>query len=425
MAALRHWINRFALAWLASLLACGLAWADDPPVLTWDSEAGNSLFNLPRDWTRSERDGATILSAPGVPPGEKVVIILGPGRKLEDDFRKTFIAELNAAAGDARAVGGQIKGTKADEGYPVFFCDQITTDAAGKKQYRWFLASNPGDQFEMVMYAASTLELYRRFQGDMDEFVRTLSYKNVQPGPVTLTPRRQAIAVDPSRDLDGLYVASRSRQQLNVMTNTYETRMWIEHLLFLPGGRVFSGPPSAGARGSVDYESARRQFPEKCGLYRIDGDKIVLDWPQRRGFETGVPLAFARNDKGIKLADQQYLKVTFETGATFDGTFAARSFVNTSGGGNAGNVSGERRITFRKDGTFEKEGFVGLTTGGGGGQGAAVSQTQARRGRYTIEPGQLRLDFDDGSTETFGFYRFPGEEDTVIVIDGISFLRRE
>jgi hypothetical protein len=75
-----------------------------------------------------------------------------------------------------------------------------------------------------------------------------------------------------------------------------------------------------------------------------------------------------------------------------------------------------------RDGRFARRGFIGFAGGGTGG-GGAISQEGQAAGTYRITGNTIELSYGGGRSERHTFFVYPGEEN-VLVIDGVTFLRR-
>jgi hypothetical protein len=150
---------------------------------TWDSEFDNTLFNVPKGWSKVEKDGSVRMSPLGLAPGEQVAIVISPAGVLKADFPTAFKEYRGLLRGKFQYRESQTQSTKADEGYAVLYAAEVLENpVANQYQWRCYLGSNPGNRIEMVMLVASSEALYNRFTPAFEEFAKTLSYKNARPG---------------------------------------------------------------------------------------------------------------------------------------------------------------------------------------------------------------------------------------------------
>jgi hypothetical protein len=156
--------------------------------VTWDSEFGNTLYNTPKGWSTTQKSGSVMLIPGDLKEGEQAAIVITPGGELTGDFKDAFTQFRAALRGDVKAVESPTQSATADEGYPVLYVTEQIQDADGKTtQYRYFLASHPGNRAEFVLLLANTDDAFKRYSKDFEEFIKTLAYKNVRPGAKATT----------------------------------------------------------------------------------------------------------------------------------------------------------------------------------------------------------------------------------------------
>jgi hypothetical protein len=156
------------------------AWAAD---LTWNAEYENALYNTPAGWATTQKSGAVMLIPPDLKEGEQAAIVIPPGGDLKGEFKDALVEFRGQLRGDAKATESPTQSANADEGYPILYvAEQIKDDAGTTTQYRYFLASHPGNRVEFVLLVANSEDAYKRYTPAFEEFVKTLAYKNVHPG---------------------------------------------------------------------------------------------------------------------------------------------------------------------------------------------------------------------------------------------------
>ncbi|HEX3355956.1 MAG TPA: hypothetical protein VHS31_03150 [Tepidisphaeraceae bacterium] len=150
----------------------------------WDSTFDNTLFNVPKGWSKVEKDGSVRMTPIGLDAGDQVAIVITPGGVLKADFPTAFKDYRGLLRGKFQYRESQTQSTKADEGYAVLYAAEVLENPT-ENQYQWrcYLGSNPGgNRIEMVMLVASSEALYNRFTPAFEEFAKTLSYKNAKAG---------------------------------------------------------------------------------------------------------------------------------------------------------------------------------------------------------------------------------------------------
>ena len=406
-------------------LAAVAVYAQDAPA----EQFGNVLFRSPAGWRRVEQGGALLLIPPDLPVGQSCALIVLPGEDLRGGFRVAFDAARAALQRGERVVSeGEVSAEHNAGGFDTLSALALTEDQGGKRTYRFYLAAHPSMRIEMFVFAATSDELLRRYVPAFKEFVGSVSFANLKsPAGTALAPhdggRRtpQLVMAARAAGLDGLYVATESRQQFNVNTKFYDYVVRQLYYLFSPDGRVCRGLPKGGALDDFDFDRAAQDDPSNLGSYRIAGGVIQFSWPGGQP----PPLAFSGGRDSLRIGNSNFLRVGTSEGRSLAGVYARGTFTNVSGGAGvaAGGVGGDHSIAFNRDGRFAQRGVIGFAGSNAGG-GAAVSKGERASGAYRVSGNTLELRYDDGRSTRHTFFFYPREEN-VLVIDGITYLRRE
>lgn len=392
------------------------------------SRAGNVIYRPPQGWHQLEQNGS-IVFVPNDRPLNQAGAFLAilPGQELQGDFRATFDNAVKASLAGARVTkGGDVTATNAEEGYPVLFTILVSEDSAGKSAFRFYLACNPGNRFEMVAFIATNADDFQRYRDTLDTFIRNMDFAN-RHEPKKGVPNVPSAAPRPASGnaLTGLYVATESRQQFNPVTKYYDYIVRRVYYLFAPDGRVYYGLPKDGNFNNFDFARAAREDAANVGSYQINGNQLQFSFQGRNN----PPVAFTRTQNGFRLGNTVYYRVSGFDGLRLNGTYSIRSFTNTSAGNNTtGGVAGERVIAFSGDGRFSEQGFVGFS-GSGASAGAAGSSRNSGSGSYQIRENTLELNYADGRRERYSFFVYPENVNEnppgLIIINGGAFLLRK
>lgn len=387
---------------------------------------GNAVFDSPQGWRRVESDGV-LFFIPSELRGGRVLIAVLPGEELRGDFRQWFEATIERSLqnGERLVRSGELKSQRAAEGYDTLLKIVETRDREGYTYNRLYLAAHPGNRAEMVLYLASSTELFQKYSGVFEKFVASLDYTNSRMGRRELereVPLKKPVGTG---QLSGLYTGNEYRRQFNVMTKYYDNINVKIHYIFSPDGRVYSGLPKGGTLENFDMDRAEREDAANVGRYTISGGQISFAWASGQR----EPVAFQRGSDSITIGKTKLYRVKSWDGLRLDGTYSVRSFTNLSGGiAGEGGVSGEDILQLRKDGTFQSAGFTGYTTAGAR-VNAATSTKTSGRGSYRITGNVLELRYADGNVVRATFYVHPENEQQarpgLIVIDGAYYLLRD
>ncbi|OLP57934.1 hypothetical protein BJF93_13945 [Xaviernesmea oryzae] len=203
--------------------------------------------------------------------------------------------------------------------------------------------------------------------------------------------------------------------------------------VFDPSGLFSTEVPKGG-----DIAAFCRDHSEHCGLYRLIGGGFfggaseieMRSVANAFGVIETETKALAKKGDDLLIDDGAYNKLQpFPGGTTFNGTW--RDFFASVGttAFSSASIASERLLTLSPDGTFKRTGWsgasstsdVGDTTTGftSGGERPAAS------GRYRIEGYSLDLTGSDGKTERLSIFAPDRGSDSVLVIDGVNYLKQE
>ncbi len=196
-----------------------------------------------------------------------------------------------------------------------------------------------------------------------------------------------------------LYVGQKTSQQFNPASGHYDYRIAYEFYWLQPDGAVKYGLPS-------------QSLPKShFGQYRRSSTTIEMRWPHWSGFEKWA--SYEARPDSFTIGNVILRRVAREDNVKLQGIYSARQFVASSG------ASSERVLTFTQDGHVSAEEFHGVLNAAG-----TTSGTTRRNGRYQISAGRLHVQWTGGEKSDFDFFRYPGEESSLLFLDGQAFTRR-
>jgi len=181
---------------------------------------------------------------------------------------------------------------------------------------------------------------------------------------------------------------------------------------FYSDGRVCQNLATSESMDGFDYHAALRENPARCGVYSITPAQVEFQWGngQKQSF------GFERTAARLKIGGGVYLPIATSDGLRLQGTWGYGSYSAQA------NVSSQHTITFTSDGHFATQGFVGIAVDVGNAAGAASRGTSGS-GTYRIAGHTLELTYSDGRHERTSFFRYPSEENS-LVISNTFYLRR-
>jgi hypothetical protein len=205
----------------------------------------------------------------------------------------------------------------------------------------------------------------------------------------------------------GLYRMVRPKS-LSINSTSPERGFYIEHIVFLPGGKLYRGLPPEGLL-YFDMAVVERADPSDCGTYEFKNGEIrFLLGPNK------TPYVITRN--GDRLNNPPSLgKGSFRPIPHCDGLKLE---------GNYRRHESEPSISFTKDGRFTDGGIFGYFGTMAKPDGTIYKDDgTGGSGTYLIDQNTLELRYSDGRVKRVVFQAFP--ENLVKKPAVVSFLLRE
>lgn len=395
---------------------------------------GRVIFKTPAGWKSIEQgSGATVLVPADVTEDNKLLILVLPSQQIKASLRQDFETILNEAlASNERLVQQEaIKSEKSAEGYDLLTKNLVVEDKNSRNRtVRIYTAVGNGKQIGIFTIVLNNPEAAKKYQPGVDEFYASYDLPGRKPVASQETPDTIKNAGNQADDESSPGGGATALYVANILTLRpktfggigYDYVNFNEFWLFLPNGTIYFGIP-AGSPADFDFSAACGAKPEKCGTYRTIGGRYEFEW-------RGQKVSFLKNAGAVPLGrthsgqsgNTVFRKIDAGNNLKLDGVFARRSFTDLSSGTTGGNVSGETRIAFSSDGRFAIRGFTGFTTQSGS-TGATGSTGSEVGGTYTIRSNILFLRFENGREARLFFFRFPGEEEKVISINGVNYIK--
>ena len=161
------------------------------------------------------------------------------------------------------------------------------------------------------------------------------------------------------------------------------------YYLFTPAGYVHAAIPTGGPE-QFDFALAAKEKPDVTGVYRIDGEKLVMTFANGKSREIKYGV---NQEKGYVELEGLFAHKAqpFKAGTTFDGTYTGSA---TAGGGGSFAASA-RTFAFKPDGTFALT-SVGSVSARTATTDAGASSQSSTSGTYTVSGNTLELKHADG-----------------------------
>jgi hypothetical protein len=231
---------------------------------------------------------------------------------------------------------------------------------------------------------------------ELEEMVRTFRFPNV----------KSATTWDPSKPpkgaggLEGLYWGHRLLLLPNVFGGM-DTDVELIHYIFFPNGQFYMGLPEEGRVLEIDFAEALTKQPKRCGIYKIEGNNLIIEKLSDFGVIEVKVAPFKRQDaKSITFELPPPMKRNYPVGnLRLNGRYSfsyhssgATPFASISAGKNS-------YIEFTPDGRYRKSGFKSASFSQAGSSGTIYAPQGIESGRYTISGFRLTLAPDNGAPE--------------------------
>ncbi len=188
-------------------------------------------------------------------------------------------------------------------------------------------------------------------------------------------------------------------------------------LVLLPDGTAYNGIPRQSTLGLLTRAELIQENSLRVGEYEENGNQLVITWT----FNQNKVWTLEKESGGWRQnSTKKYepIKPNLASG-TLDATYV---FEHTGASGFPGisiNTLGVRdQIQFNRDGTYARTIIAGASSDGGVGTNGSIDA-----GTYTIEGYALHLESNQGTTLSFTIFKWPGEESTVLALNGKRFQR--
>nr|WP_298994951.1 hypothetical protein [uncultured Allomuricauda sp.] len=188
-------------------------------------------------------------------------------------------------------------------------------------------------------------------------------------------------------------------------------------LVLLPDGTAYNGLPRESTLGLLTRAELINENSLRVGEYEENGNQLVIRWT----FNQNKVWTLQKESGGWRQnSTKKYEPIKPNvTSGTLDATYV---FEHTGASGFPGiglNTFGVRdEIQFNRDGTYTRLIVSGASSDGGVGTNGFTDI-----GTYNIEGYALSLKSNQGTTLSFTIFKWPGEESTVLALNGKRFQK--
>lgn len=246
--------------------------------------------------------------------------------------------------------------------------------------------------------ASQTISIYSR------EYVSMLGLSDQQAQQQVNAGFKPASS---SKGLRGLYANSSA----DLLGNKGCQGVCWNYLYFIDDSRLIDKEPIGGGWETVDCTK------DQCSSYEIKNGELVIDGKVRYSYEKNA-------NNHLILDGEVYTWHEPLHRPKLDGKYRASNYIGDALGTSLTTTS---TIIFRPDGTFLDDKSISILTDGSdiSGDGTGISSTHMTdaegAGRYTVINHTILLEYKDGKTESWLFFR-PDLNDRMYKIGGQDFL---
>jgi hypothetical protein len=231
----------------------------------------------------------------------------------------------------------------------------------------------------------------------------------------------------PASGRSGLFFGSALQNQLNPLGGM-DLVARREYLLLLPTGQAYFGLPVGGHVFDLDFATACRQAPKRCGTYDIENGTITLTERDSYGLVTRASSAFTAGAPGHSFVASYHGTRASEVLPVHGRTLASKytsTFAQTGNIGQSTSVVAQTFIAFSPNGNYQKSGFSAASFQGPSAGGTAMNHRGVVSGRYQLEGFTLTLTPADGQAPELYTAVFENQDPNpkAIFLNDKAFLR--
>ena len=344
----------------------------------------NQIFTVPRGWGQTAAGPGVILTPDAA---ANLVTIFLVGRPLGGQtLRAAFEQDLQGLSQGLLVTNKGPIQTRNANGVEVLSAAVELRDPKGISFYRNYVAAGPPGRIEMMVYTATSPQLFQRFLPDVTAFASSWWFANAGASTAGAPPsggpvRAEEPAAGPAPRagrFDAVYSALKigSALRFGVATDTYT---------FLQDGTVCHCLPESGILGFNSAEQLRAS-PEFVGQYQIDGDRITIFLARGTYRRMGT---FSTDRIVMEGRPYERRGDPGQIGLhPLDGVFVRADRTSTD--------RARRLIRFTGSGQFEDQGIVESVASSLIVNGTPVMERAAGAGTYQVSRYTLTLRYSDG-----------------------------
>ena len=152
---------------LAGLLVIGAARA---------ATFGQLEYSVPAGWTVKTNEAGVTLTPDHLTLGDEVGVTLFPGKDFSGDFAQWFAQTNGGIPGFSVVSRSSVEKGQAKGSVPLLAQAVVLKNKAGQQIYMYYQAANPKGRVELLVYAASSLEAFKKYQPQLSALTDSLKF---------------------------------------------------------------------------------------------------------------------------------------------------------------------------------------------------------------------------------------------------------
>jgi hypothetical protein len=411
---------RFCACTAALMIAIGVGRAADQSLL----KAGEAEMSTPAGWSvDANLNGRLVLKRTDNGQLSAIVIASEPFHgSLSDAVRST----MHRGFTDEKLALKNLREDTSIFGFPGVSFDESFRHAQLKQRLQISgLGLNVDGRLHLAWMVTPANKATEQRGREFEQLIRNWRFK-----------QRIATTWDPTKPrkvpahLAGFYFGSKIQNRYNGLSGILEMKAVREHVVLLTTGQAYRGIPPGGRVLDMNFAELLREDPNRCGVYSVDGDEIVFEWPASLGMVwTARESLLSRGGaarfrfRGVDISPMKPVPRL-----RLEGRYTSSNVTTAGAGSSSTSVSADRTLTFTRDGRYTKSRFVGVAfsheSGEGRTGGAGISKPAQLTGTYVIEGFRLTLTPDEGPPENFTvIIETPGVSPSALFINGAAYLK--
>jgi len=137
---------------------------------------GQLEYSVPAGWTAKINEAGVTLTPDGLAPGEEVGVTLFPGKDFAGDFAGWFAQANGGISGFTVTSRSSVEKGQSKGGVPLLAQAVVFKNSAGQQIYMYFQAANPKGRVELLVYAASSLPAFKKYQPQLSALTDSVKF---------------------------------------------------------------------------------------------------------------------------------------------------------------------------------------------------------------------------------------------------------